>query len=123
MSGRGRTTRPARSSTGIPTFPARLLPARPPESSCGGTRRLQTGIVKQLTLGSDVAMNTNPYITRRPRQAGSLPLVAAISAASAITLTSAALAASLPGGLTLSTDATGVIATFNVAGAMDRDNP
>src|SRR5207244_2803701 len=38
-------------------------------------------------------------------------------------LTSAALAASLPGGLTLSTDATGVIATFNVAGAMDRDNP
>jgi cytochrome c peroxidase len=68
-------------------------------------------------------MNTHAYLTPRPRQASSLPLLTAIGAASAIALSSAALAASLPKGLTLAPDPTGVIATFNVAGAMDLDNP
>ena len=68
-------------------------------------------------------MNTCTCITRRPRQAGSLPLLTAVAAASAITFASAAQAASLPRGLTLAPDPTGVIATFNVAGAMDLDNP
>jgi cytochrome c peroxidase len=70
-----------------------------------------------------MAMNTPTDSTRRPRHAGSVPLLTAIGAASAITFTSVALAASLPRGLTLAPDPTGVIATFNVAGAMDRDNP
>src|SRR5437764_2804708 len=111
MSGRGRTIRTARSSTGIPTFRARLLPGGRPE------------IAKQLTLGSNVAMNTYTAISRRPRRCGSLPRVTAIAAASAIAFTGAALAAALPGGLTLAPDPTGVIATFNAAGAMDLGNP
>jgi len=68
-------------------------------------------------------MNTYTSISRRPQQAGSLLLLSAIAVASAIAFTGATLAAAPPGGLTLAPDPTGVIATFNVAGAMDLGNP
>jgi len=59
-------------------------------------------------------MNTYTSITRR---------LTAVAAASTIILTGAARAASLPRGLTLAADPTGVIGTFNVAGPMELDNP